>query len=263
MADGPRPPASSRSSSTGPGTSTTDGLRRWLTAPARPASDSDDHPLGGSGVAPGIPAGRKVSDMAGTQRRGGGAGGDRRGRDGDRRGGGQAQDKSNYIERVVAINRVAKVVKGGAGSASPRWSSSATVTAPWASATARPEVPAAIAKGVEESQEALLRGAADPGHHPAPGAGREGGWRGDAAARVARYRRDRQVARRVPCWSAPAYTTCWPSPSARRTRSTWCTPRWPRCRAWSSPRQMAKRRGKSVEHVTPAAILRARAAVAS
>ena len=51
--------------------------------------------------------------MAGTQRRGGGAGGDRRGRDGDRRGGGQAQDKSNYIERVVAINRVAKVVKGG------------------------------------------------------------------------------------------------------------------------------------------------------
>jgi ribosomal protein L18 len=54
--------------------------------------------------------------MPGPQRRGGGAGGgnDRRDRrDGGRGPGGAPAEKSNFIERVVAINRVSKVVKGG------------------------------------------------------------------------------------------------------------------------------------------------------
>ncbi|MDO4784594.1 MAG: 30S ribosomal protein S5, partial [Propionibacteriaceae bacterium] len=53
--------------------------------------------------------------MSGTQRRGGGAaGGERRGRE-DRRGQAnqQREEKNQYLERVVAINRVAKVVQGG------------------------------------------------------------------------------------------------------------------------------------------------------
>ena len=93
--------------------------------------------------------------MGGQQRRGGGAGGDRRGRDGDRRG--QAQEKSNYIERVVAINRVAKVVKGGR-----RFSFTALVVVGDGDGTVgvgygkAKEVPLAIQKGTEEAKRNLF-----------------------------------------------------------------------------------------------------------
>jgi small subunit ribosomal protein S5 len=96
--------------------------------------------------------------MPGQQRRGGGTGGnDRRDRrDGGR--GGAAPEKSPHIERVVAINRVAKVVKGGR-----RFSFTALVVVGDGDGSVgvgygkAKEVPAAIAKGVEEAKKSFFK----------------------------------------------------------------------------------------------------------
>ncbi len=105
--------------------------------------------------------------MSGAQRgqRSGGSG-DRRQRD-DRRGGGA--EKSVYIERVVAINRVAKVVKGGR-----RFSFTALVIVGDGDGMVgvgygkAKEVPAAIAKGVEEAKKNFFKVPRSQGTIPHP-----------------------------------------------------------------------------------------------
>ena len=102
-----------------------------------------------AGQRSGAPQGAATENKDRNDRRGGGRGGDRRG---------GREEKSAFIEKVVSINRVSKVVKGGR-----RFSFTALVVVGDGDGTVgvgygkAKEMPAAIAKGVEEAKKSFFR----------------------------------------------------------------------------------------------------------
>ena len=196
----------------------------------------------------------------GQQRRGGGAGGERRNRDGGR---GAAADKTAYIERVVAINRVAKVVKGGR-----RFSFTALVVVGDGEGTVgvgygkAKEVPAAIAKGVEEAKKAFFKVPRIQGTIPHP-------VQGEKAAGVVMLRPAAPGTGVIAGGSARAVLECAgihdilskSLGSSNAINVVHATVE--ALRSLETPEAVAARRGLPVEDVAPAALLKARAEVAS
>ena len=200
--------------------------------------------------------------MSGAQR-GQQRGGERRGGRDDRRGG-QGADKTAYVERVVAINRVAKVVKGGR-----RFSFTALVVVGDGDGMVgvgygkAKEVPAAIAKGVEEAKKAFFRVPRIQGTIPHPVQGEKAAGVGHAASGRARYRGHRRWpgacgpgVRRHPRHAEQVARLVEPDQHRARDRRGAAAAR-------ASREAVAARRGLPVEDVAPAALLRAQAAVAS
>ena len=184
-------------------------------------------------------------------------GGERRGRD-DRRGRDTREEKSQYLERVVTINRVAKVHQGGR-----RFSFTALVVVGDGDGTvgvgygkAR-EVPAAIAKGVEEAKKAFFRVPRIQGTIPHP-------VQGEKAAGVVMLRPASPGTGVIAGGSARAVLECagvhdvlakslGSDNAINVVHATVAA-----LKSLEEPEQVAKRRGLSVEDVTPAALLRAR-----
>jgi small subunit ribosomal protein S5 len=196
----------------------------------------------------------------GQQRRGGGAGGERRNRDGGR---GAAADKTAYIERVVAINRVAKVVKGGR-----RFSFTALVVVGDGEGTVgvgygkAKEVPAAIAKGVEEAKKSFFKVPRIQGTIPHP-------VQGEKAAGVVMLRPAAPGTGVIAGGSARAVLECAgihdilskSLGSSNAINVVHATVE--ALRSLETPEAVAARRGLTVEQVAPAALLKARAEVAT
>ena len=194
--------------------------------------------------------------MSGAQRgqRSGGSG-DRRGRDNGR---GQAE-KSVYIERVVAINRVAKVVKGGR-----RFSFTALVIVGDGEGLVgvgygkAKEVPAAIAKGVEEAKKAFFKVPRVQGTIPHP-------VQGEKAAGVVLLRPAAPGTGVIAGGPVRAVLECAgihdvlskSLGSSNQINIVHATVE--ALRMLEEPEQVAARRGMRVEDVAPAALLRARA----
>jgi small subunit ribosomal protein S5 len=189
-----------------------------------------------------------------------GRGGGRGGRDGGRGGRDGGADKSAFVERVVAINRVAKVVKGGR-----RFSFTALVVVGDGDGTVgvgygkAKEVPAAIAKGVEEAKKAFFKVPRIQGTIPHP-------IQGEEAAGVVLLRPASPGTGVIAGGPVRAVLECAgihdvlskSLGSDNAINVVHATVK--ALRGLERPEEVAARRGLPIEDVAPAALLRARAA---
>ena len=206
--------------------------------------------------------------MPGAQRRGSGPAGadrpergERRDRRDDRRGREPREaEKNQYLERVVTINRVAKVVKGGR-----RFSFTALVVVGDGDGTVgvgygkAKEVPAAIAKGVEEAKKGFFRVPRIQGTIPHP-------VQGEAAAGVVMLRPASPGTGVIAGGPVRAVLECagihdvlsksLGSDNAINIVHAAVAA----LKGLERPEQVAARRGLPVDRVAPAAMLRAQAA---
>ena len=209
--------------------------------------------------------------MPGVQRRTGATGsesssdrsrrGGREGREGRRDS--REAEKSQYLERVVSINRVAKVVKGGR-----RFSFTALVVVGDGDGTVgvgygkAKEVPAAIAKGVEEAKKAFFKVPRIQGTIPHP-------VQGEAAAGVVMLRPASPGTGVIAGGPVRAVLDCagvrdvltksLGSDNAINIVHATVDA----LRSLERPESVAARRGLAVEDVAPAAMLRSQAAAAA
>jgi len=217
-----------------------------------------EQPAGAAGPTAGTAESRTDGrdNREGRGRRDGGGG--RGGRDRDRDG-----DKSNYLERVVTINRVSKVVKGGR-----RFSFTALVIVGDGNGMVgvgygkAKEVPAAIAKGVEAAKKNFFKVPRIAGTIPHT-------VQGEEAAGVVLLKPASPGTGVIAGGPVRAVLECagvhdvlsrslGSSNAINVIHATVAA-----LKSLSRPEEIAARRGLPIEHVAPAAMLRARAAAAA
>ena len=206
----------------------------------------------------------RTRQFGGGQGQGGQGGNERGERRGRREGrdsgrGGPSQEKTPHLERVVAINRVAKVVKGGR-----RFSFTALVVVGDTNGMVgvgygkAKEVPAAIAKGVEEAKKSFFRVPRIAGTIPHP-------IQGEAAAGVVLLRPASAGTGVIAGGPVRAVLECagvhdvlskslGSDNAINIVHATVAA-----LKGLQRPEEVAARRGLPLEDVAPAAMLRARA----